>query len=105
MAMSWETTSEFFEASFRLIFCCYNASDCFRTSFHVVLEVDTGKLQIPLLQKTLFSPANDHSICASITDAKRQQCIKTPIFKKKKFTVFLSIKKAILLSFPAVTMV
>lgn len=75
-----ETTSDFFEASFCLIFCCYDFCDRFRTSFHVVLNVDAVKLQIPVLQKTMSSTANDHSLCVPFTNAKRQWCIKISQF-------------------------
>lgn len=44
----WEATSGFFEASFRLILGCYNASDCLGTSLRVVLGV-VSKLQITTL--------------------------------------------------------
>lgn len=79
MAVSWETTSDFFEASFRMIFCCYDACDRFRASFHVVLDVDAVKLQIPILQKTPFPTANDHSLCVSSqvlqgNDASKHHC-------------------------------
>lgn len=65
-----ETTSDFFEASFCLIFCC----------FHVVLDVDAVKLQIPVLQKTMSPTANDHRLCVPITNAERQWCFKIPLF-------------------------
>lgn len=40
------------------------------------------KLHILILLTTLSSVANDHSICVSVTDAKRLQCIKMPRFPK-----------------------
>lgn len=53
----WEATSGFFEASFRLILGCYNASDCLGTSLRVVLGVVSAKLQITTLRGRLACPA------------------------------------------------